>query len=126
MDFTDRDMQACIQYFAEIVHKEIQLLFPEPLNLDFRINYVAGCNFAIVNFGGVGIYRSKPFDKIYVSVDPFRPGNQITTPFSPRIITARLMLENVFKSIEFSWITIEDMRADIVQLEREARKCLVV
>ena len=91
MGYNFRVRSQDVEKTVKNVHKKIHLLFPEPLNLDFRINYVAGCNFAIVNFGGVGIYRSKPFDKIYISVDPFRPGNQVTTPFSPRIITARLI-----------------------------------
>ena len=106
MEVTNRDMQACNQYFAEIIYNEIDFLFPKPLYPDLSVRYNAGCNFAIIYFGGIGMQWCVKYNRIYIYVDPFRPGNQVrdgSNPFFPRVITGRLMLDDQFMSVEFSW-----------------------
>ena len=110
MNFTYRDMQVCIRHFNEIVFPRI--LHAGRFYPNFHVNHVAGCNFAIVSFGGVGVYGCAKYDKIHVSVDPFRPGNQVTNfiaPFFPRVITGRLMLNGQFTNVELNWAATEDM-----------------
>ena len=120
MEFTSNDMQACAQYCAEYVHLGLYFMFPPS-----SINYIPGCHFAVVSFGGEGVHRCVKYNRIYVSVDPFRPGNQVTngynpfSPFSPRVITGRLMLDDEFTNIEFSWATVADMKADVKDLKRK-------
>ena len=126
MEVTDSDMQACNQYFAETVHNEIDFLFPKPLYPGLSVSYDAGCNFAIINFGGTGLQWCVNYNRIYISVDPFRPGNQVTNvngPFSPRVITGRLMLDDQFMCVDFSWEEVEDLEGDLIGLARKARNC---
>ena len=126
MDITDCSMQAYNQYFAETVHNEIDFLFPKSLYPGSSVRYNAGCNFAIINFVVTGVLRCVKYNRIHIYVDPFRPGNKATNdnwPFLPRVITSRLMLDDQFKNVEFSWAKFEDFEAGLVGFERKTRSC---
>ena len=119
MKFTHNDMQACIQYCAEYVNLGLKSLFETSSHPNFVVHYNPGCNFAIVNFGAEGFHRCVKYNKMYISVDPFRPDNQVTNgnnPYSPRIVTGRLMLGDRFKNVDFSWATVYEMKTDVEDL----------
>ena len=119
MKFTHNDMQACIQYCADDVNLGLNSLYETSSHSNFVVYYTPGCNFAIVNFGGEGFYRCVKYNKMYISVDPFRPGNQdtnIVEPFSPRVIAGRLMMDDRYKNVDFSWATVYEMKADVEDL----------
>ena len=125
MKFTDRVSKLVSSIFMKKFTMKLIICFPNLCSS----NYIAGYNFAIVHFGGLGVHKSKQFNKNYIYVYPFRLGNQVTKvvePFLLSVITGKLMLENDFRSVKFSWVTVDNMRADIVQLDREARNCLVI
>ena len=122
MEFTSNDMQACAQYCAEYVHLGLYFMFPPS-----SINYIPGCHFAIVSFGGEGVHGCVKYNRIYISVDPFRPCNRVgltEEPFSLRVITGRLMFDDEFRNVEFSWATLDDMEAGFaVLIGKIGRNC---